>query len=650
MQFKHPEILYALFALLIPIVIHLFQLQRFTKTPFTNVKFLKEIELQTRKSSKLKKWLVLFSRLLIFASIIIAFAQPYFSQNDSSKEWLTTLYLDNSISLSAKGNRGELLKRVVQDIAENLPEKGLFTLICNDKVLPNISQKKIIEELKIIDYTAQTKSIKTVLLQAQDLIDSHKNKHHKLILVSDFQNKYSTYLNLENQLASINTNLNLVQLKPKISYNISIDSVAVKENNIDNMVLEITLNHQGESAKSVSVNALQNEIVLAKNTFKIEPNKNKTISLRIPTKVTNLTLKIDEEDAYIFDNTYQISFPTKKKVNVLVIGKSNSFLEKIYTKNEFNLSQKEVNQISYEVIDKQQLVVLNALDKTPQSLGEKLNTYVENGGSLVIIPNKNISVNELNILFNKLNIGQLSKKHTDSLQVTKIHFSHPLIKNVFDMKVSNFQYPKVNTYFNGKLTRQLAILSYENEHPFISQIKKGKGSIFWVASPLDRNSSNFVKSPLIVPIFYNIGKNSTLHNQLSYRLGSTNKIIVNQKLQQDEIVHITSATTDFIPLQEIQTDKVLLYTDEQPAKAGFYAVEHQNNTIQNLAYNNPKAESNYSFYTLEKLSNTNIQLQNDIKETLTTLSSEQNIQSYFKWFVLLALFFVLIEILLLKYL
>jgi len=650
MQFKHPEILYALFALLIPIVIHLFQLQRFTKTPFTNVKFLKEIELQTRKSSRLKKWLVLLSRLLIFAAIIIAFAQPYFSQNDSSKEWLTTLYIDNSISLSAKGDRGELLKRVVQDMAENLPEKGMFTLICNNKLIPNISRKRIIEELRRTNYTVQTKSLKTVLLQAQELIDSQKNKHHKLILVSDFQNNKSIDLNLENQLSAINTNIDLVQLKPKILYNISIDSVSVKENNIDNMVLEIALNYQGESEKSVSINALQNEIVLAKNTFKLEPNKAKTISLRIPTKVTNLTLKIDEEDAYIFDNSYHISFSEQKKVNVLVIGKTNTFLNKIYTEKEFNLYSKATNQISFEIIDKQQLVVLNALEKISQSLSEKLTAFVKDGGSLVIIPNKNNSINELNTLFNKLNIGQLSKKHTDSLQVTKIHFSHPLIKNVFDTKVSNFQYPKVNIYFTGKLNRQSAILSYENEQPFISQIKKGKGSVFWVASPLDTNTSNFIKSPLIVPVFYNIGKNSTLHNQLSYRLGNTNKIIVNQKLQQDEIVHLTSATTDFIPRQEIQTDKVLLYTDKQPSKSGFYTVEYQNNTIQNLAFNNPKEESNYSFYTFEKLSNTNIRLQNDIKKTLTTLNSEQSIQSYFKWFVLLALFFVLIEILLLKYL
>ena len=59
MQFKHPEILYALLLLIIPIIVHLFQLQRFVKVPFTNVKFLKNIVQQTRKSARIKKLLIL---------------------------------------------------------------------------------------------------------------------------------------------------------------------------------------------------------------------------------------------------------------------------------------------------------------------------------------------------------------------------------------------------------------------------------------------------------------------------------------------------------------------------------------------------------------------------------------------------------------
>ena len=76
MQFKHPELLYALLLLLIPIIVHLFQLRRFQKVDFTNVAFLKSVTIQTRKSSQLKKWLTLVTRLLLLAAVILAFAQP----------------------------------------------------------------------------------------------------------------------------------------------------------------------------------------------------------------------------------------------------------------------------------------------------------------------------------------------------------------------------------------------------------------------------------------------------------------------------------------------------------------------------------------------------------------------------------------------
>ena len=121
MQFKHPEILYFLFLLVIPILVHLFQLRRFKKEYFTNVRFLKELSIQTRKSSKIKKWLLLATRLLLLTCIIIAFAQPFFkakdSKNNSNEMYIV---LDNSFSMQAKGQKGELLKRSIQELLEEL--------------------------------------------------------------------------------------------------------------------------------------------------------------------------------------------------------------------------------------------------------------------------------------------------------------------------------------------------------------------------------------------------------------------------------------------------------------------------------------------------------------------------------------------------
>ena len=114
MHFKHPEILYFLFLLIVPILVHLFQLRRFKTSYFTNVRFLKELSIQTRKSSKIKKRLLLATRLLLLAFAIFAFAQPFFEAKDS-KNASNEMYiiLDNSFSMQAKGKKGELLKRAV---------------------------------------------------------------------------------------------------------------------------------------------------------------------------------------------------------------------------------------------------------------------------------------------------------------------------------------------------------------------------------------------------------------------------------------------------------------------------------------------------------------------------------------------------------
>ena len=93
MQFKHPELLYALFLLLIPIIVHLFQFRKFQKEDFTNVAFLKEVTLQTRKSSQLKKWLTLLTRLLLFAAIIISICTTVYTKTTCFKHQNRNSYL-----------------------------------------------------------------------------------------------------------------------------------------------------------------------------------------------------------------------------------------------------------------------------------------------------------------------------------------------------------------------------------------------------------------------------------------------------------------------------------------------------------------------------------------------------------------------------
>jgi len=183
MQFKHPEILYALLLLIIPIIVHLFQLQRFVKVPFTNVAFLKNIERQTRKSAKLKKWLVLISRLWALSCIILAFSQPYFSESSALLNVNVTIYLDNSYSMQAKGEQGQLLKSAAQKLIENNNlQNSVFTLITNDKNLKNLDANSIKNELIDLDYSPNKLDLNTVLLKAKSNLSDKTNTSNKIVL------------------------------------------------------------------------------------------------------------------------------------------------------------------------------------------------------------------------------------------------------------------------------------------------------------------------------------------------------------------------------------------------------------------------------------------------------------------------------------
>src|SRR5690606_15816754 len=81
MKFVYPEFLYALFAIAIPIVIHLFNFRKFKKIYFSNVQFLKEVTQETQSKSKLKHLLILISRILAISFLVFAFAQPYIPTN-----------------------------------------------------------------------------------------------------------------------------------------------------------------------------------------------------------------------------------------------------------------------------------------------------------------------------------------------------------------------------------------------------------------------------------------------------------------------------------------------------------------------------------------------------------------------------------------
>ena len=61
MRYQNPQFLYFLFAIAIPIIIHLFNLRKHKTVYFSSILFLKEVKSEKRKKNKLKQLLVLLT-------------------------------------------------------------------------------------------------------------------------------------------------------------------------------------------------------------------------------------------------------------------------------------------------------------------------------------------------------------------------------------------------------------------------------------------------------------------------------------------------------------------------------------------------------------------------------------------------------------
>lgn len=138
MQFLFPLFLFALAFIAIPIIIYFFNFRRFKTVYFSNVYFLKNIKKESKRKVRLKQLFILIARILTICCLVIAFSQPFLPSNNkvqNSPNQLVAIYIDNSFSMNAKADKGQLLdiaRSKAADIANEYRAGTKFMLITND--------------------------------------------------------------------------------------------------------------------------------------------------------------------------------------------------------------------------------------------------------------------------------------------------------------------------------------------------------------------------------------------------------------------------------------------------------------------------------------------------------------------------------------
>lgn len=680
MSFLYPQFLWALFAIAIPIIIHLFNFRKFKRVYFSNVGMLKEVELQTNKRSKLRNLLILLARILAIAALVIAFAQPYFKKKDkvlTAGSKSVAVYVDNSYSMEAESPDGNLLylaKQKAIQIANNYKPTDEFLLLTNDfegKHQRFVSREEFVDLVEEVNLSPKQRLISKVYQKQQDLMKTNAGANNAVYWLSDFQKTSSDIASLTLDTIDL---VNVIKLEPNSRDNVFIDSVwftsPVRKINTEEELYVKIVNKSAENVQ-VRVELSINNQVKSFNNLLVEGNSSKEGVLTFKEReegMKNGKVTIGEYPNPVidYDDEYYFGYFLKSKARVLAINSTSAYndslkgsLNQLFrTDDFFKISNVSFGQVNYAELNGYNLVILNSVNEVSSGLQAELVKYVEAGGSLVVFPGESIKPTAYSEFLLGLNIGRVGNLDTANTKVTSINYQHEIYDHVFQETPHQIDLPTVFSHYpiiQSARAKSEKLLTMRNGDAFLSKYSSGKGQIYLFNVPLNNRYSNLPNHSIFVATMLRIAESSGFQKEIAYTI-QDKPIVINDENYQLENIKIKTEdeSFEFIPESQRVRGDVQFFFNEQVNQSGNYQILYENRKINAFGLNYDRKESYLDCLSKQEIVDElgDQIIYNEVSSKFEAKSNEVYTASskLWKWFIILTLLFLLIEIALVRFL
>ena len=682
MMFVYPAFLWALAAVSIPIIIHLFNFRRYQKVYFTNVKFLKELQHQSKSKSRLRELLVLIARCLAIACLVMAFCQPVLQDKNAvvtnSGAKAISIYIDNSFSMQNVNKQGPLIdiaKTKAKEIIKTFGNGDQFQIITNDfegKHQRFNSKDDAINVVDEIKASSAVRLLSDVIKRQTEFLNSSNLSNQKIYCLSDAQ---QTTFNLDDLKNDSTIKTTLIPLKPNEINNTYIDScwfeTPLQQKGFIQKLHATIVNNGSVNLEVGAAKLFLNKQQIAISSFSVEANTKKEIQFTFECKQAGInygSIKI-EDFPITFDDELFFAFNSKLNIVVCLInGKAqtltNSLTTLFKTDSLFRLTTFLEQGIDFGAFKTSDVIILNQLEDLSSGLIAELLKYSERGGSIIVIPAHNANITTYNQSLSLLQLPRLLDIDSSALKVDKIELASKFYAGVFEKIGDRLNMPMINKHYKLAKVNQLdfeSILVLQNADDLLGVGKLNNSTTYLFTAPLSEKCTNFSKHALFVPTFYQMCFNSLKSVPLSYPVSSNVVIIIkNDVVSADQPPHIkqVNGQLDVIPESRLLNNSLALYTQNQITLPGFFDVVRNTSVLLPIAFNYARKESNLLCLTNEQLKKIilsknlkNIQIIDDA----TTDISNQILQGaegkkLWKLFIILTLLFIAIEIALLRFL
>ncbi len=683
MKFLFPSFLFALLAIAIPVIIHLFSFKRHKTVYFSNVDFLKDIKKESKKQSRLKQLLILAARILTIIFLVFAFAQPYIPTNQDKRKQpnqLVAVYVDNSFSMNALSEQGQLLeiaRNKALEICLAYPSGTKFQLFTNDlkpKHQHVLNKEQFIQQVSEIQASPAVVPLSLIYNRfASQHPDLSDNTDKNLYFISDFQRSISDPANFEeNNIFSY-----YLPLEPNEVANLYIDScwVEVPAHRLrqEETVYVKIRNSSNQDYQNLPIKLFLNDSLKSITNFSVEAQNDIVAELKYNNNSSGLQLGRLEISDYPFthDNNWYISYKVDKNLKALAVH-NNSEESKEGLEYLTALFEND-NYVLLDVMNEQNLQVnrladyntifLVGLENYSSGFLNELEDVVQNGSSVVLFPETS-NLPALNNVLSAFGAKRVSGIDSTTQEIAQIEFENDFYDKVFKKQEENPVMPEISGHLRFETptqTDEADLLTFQNGDKALSQLSFGDGKVWVFSFPLNKENEAFANDILFVPTVYNFVLNSLPRQELSFTVGENTfwNIPRNIAFNMNSGFEIENWKTGdkLVPASTISGRKTRLEFGNQITSDGHYLVENDGNIIAAMAFNFNRKESDLRYFSAMELKEKLIELQlknatvvEEVERNFSEILEEiQNGRQLWKWAVLMTLLFILAEVLIARF-
>ncbi|MBW3630600.1 MAG: BatA domain-containing protein [Gemmatimonadetes bacterium] len=540
LSFLVPAFLIGLAALAVPILIHLTRRQTKESVDFPSLMFVARVPHRSTARRRIRNWPLLLMRCLAIALITLAFARPFLQREEASAAPVltgareTVILLDRSYSMSY-GDRWARAKQEASARIESMRTNDRVSLILFDSrseaAAESSPDKAMLRAaLGAAGPSSRATRYSPALRYAERLLTASPHPRREVVVISDFQRNgwekdAGEARSIRFPAGTVITPVSIGNPNPS---NVVVGSVSFTRTlaaGRERAVATARLVNQGDRAQPALPVTLEIDgRRVDTRTVSLDANGGTATVEFAPVTLTETGVTRGvvrtPADSLPADNNYFFGLSPDQRIGVVLVdgsggGQGNFFLERALSIGDtpgFRTVSRPEGGLTAADLTQASVVVLNQARIPGGELGNRLRTFVENGGGVLMLLGDSRTGGWEGVMPDRR--GSAVDHGDAGIALGFIDFGHPAFSAFSTPRSGDFTGARFYRYRQlPSGTNQRVLARFSDGGTALTEQPVGKGRVMVWAASMDADATDLAVQPVFLPFMHELVKHASGYAQ-----------------------------------------------------------------------------------------------------------------------------------------